>query len=419
VDGERRARHAPALERIRLLGLVDDAHRHALARKRAHGRGQLTAETAVDGEEGNELGAGEDQALERRSGLADRRPLLVELERHTRAEAKGEDADLAVEGEHEQAEHDHGDREESESDKDEGIPGGRRDDVAEGGDGRESREGGRPGDDEVGAPLLRAEAAARDPAHAGEAHADERRREDDAEGEGERRRRSDAGEEQRRDRPLDERHERADRRAERDGHAVRSEPGASVAEGELRGGGPSENGREEDAGDVFHERLDLGRTIVIQPGAWARMTGMADHARLVGINHVALEVGDIDEALDFYGRIFELTLRGRGSRMAFIDMGDQFIALSAGRTQPPDGHRHLGLVVDDKEAARRALEEAGAEILPGRGLDFRDPWGNRVQVVGYAEVQFTKTPEVLTGMHLDGLEKTPEAREELRAKGLG
>jgi catechol 2,3-dioxygenase-like lactoylglutathione lyase family enzyme len=148
------------------------------------------------------------------------------------------------------------------------------------------------------------------------------------------------------------------------------------------------------------------------------MNGMAGHPRLVGINHIALEVGDVDEALEFYGRIFGFTLRGRGARMAFIDMGDQFIALAAGRTQPPDRHRHLGLVVDDKEATRRALEEAGAEILPGRGLDFRDPWGNHVQVVEYAEIQFTKAPEVLRAMQLEGLEKSAEALAELRAKGI-
>jgi len=148
------------------------------------------------------------------------------------------------------------------------------------------------------------------------------------------------------------------------------------------------------------------------------MSGMTAHPRLVGINHIALEVGDVDEALEFYGRIFEFTLRGRGARMAFIDIGDQFVALAAGRTQPPDSHRHFGLVVDDKEATRRALEEAGAEILPGRGLDFRDPWGNHVQVVEYAEVQFAKAPEVLQGMGLEGLTKTERAREELRRKGL-
>jgi lactoylglutathione lyase len=140
--------------------------------------------------------------------------------------------------------------------------------------------------------------------------------------------------------------------------------------------------------------------------------------RLVGINHVALEVGSIDEALQFYGRIFDLQLRGRGGRMAFIDIGDQFIALAEGRTQPPDSHRHFGLVVDDKEATRRALEDAGVEIQPGRGLDFLDPWGNQVQVVDYRDVQFTKTPEVLRGMGLAELPKTEQALGELREKGL-
>jgi lactoylglutathione lyase len=140
--------------------------------------------------------------------------------------------------------------------------------------------------------------------------------------------------------------------------------------------------------------------------------------RLVGINHVALEVGSIDDALEFYGRIFDLELRGRGGRMAFIDIGDQFIALAEGRTQPPDRHRHFGLVVDDKEATRRTLEEAGVEIQPGRGLDFLDPWGNLVQIVDYRDVQFTKTPEILSGMDLAELPKTEQALAELREKGL-
>jgi len=140
-------------------------------------------------------------------------------------------------------------------------------------------------------------------------------------------------------------------------------------------------------------------------------------ARLVGINHVALEVGDIDEALAFYGQLFELTLRGRAHGMAFVDMGDQFLALSEGRAQPADEHRHFGLVVDDKAATRRALEAAGAEILRGRGLDFRDPWGNLVQIVQYDEVQFTKTPAVMQSLGLD-LGKTARARDELRAKGI-
>ena len=142
-------------------------------------------------------------------------------------------------------------------------------------------------------------------------------------------------------------------------------------------------------------------------------------ARLVGLNHIALEVGDIEEALEFYGRIFEFELRGRGGRMAFIDMGDQFIALAAGRTQPPDSHRHFGLVVDDKEAARRALQDAGVDVQPRGSVDFRDPWGNHVQVVEYWDIQFTKAENVLRGMGLEDLEKSEQALEELRAKGFG
>ena len=144
---------------------------------------------------------------------------------------------------------------------------------------------------------------------------------------------------------------------------------------------------------------------------------MATRARLVGINHVALEVGDLNEALEFYGKVFDFTLRGRLSHMAFLDMGDQFLALAEGRTQPPDAERHFGLVVDDLAAARKGLQEAGAQILPGRGLDFVDPWGNHVQMVEYRRIQFTKAPEILRGMGLE-LDKSPEALEELRAKGL-
>jgi catechol 2,3-dioxygenase-like lactoylglutathione lyase family enzyme len=140
--------------------------------------------------------------------------------------------------------------------------------------------------------------------------------------------------------------------------------------------------------------------------------------RLVGINHVALEVGSVEDALEFYGRIFELDLRGRAGRMAFIDMGDQFIALAEGRTQPPDRARHFGLVVDDKEATRQALIDAGVELQPGRGLDFRDPWGNNIQVVDYRDIQFTKAPEILRGMGLDDLGKSDQALSELRDKGL-
>lgn len=142
--------------------------------------------------------------------------------------------------------------------------------------------------------------------------------------------------------------------------------------------------------------------------------------RLVGINHVALEVDDVDAALAWYRRFFDFELRGRaGSGMAFVDMGDQFIAIVAGRSQGPDGARHFGLVVDDKEAARAALVRAGVEVAPAGSLDFRDPWGNHVQVVDYREIQFTKAPAVLDGMDLGGLKKTDRALSELREKGLG
>jgi lactoylglutathione lyase len=140
--------------------------------------------------------------------------------------------------------------------------------------------------------------------------------------------------------------------------------------------------------------------------------------KLVGINHIALEVGDLDEALSFWESIFgPLELRGRIPGMAFVDMGDQFIALAEGRTQPPDGARHFGLVVDDVEAVRTRLRELGVPVT-GRGLDFHDPWGNLIQVVDYREIQFTKTPEVLRAQGLDGLEKSERALSELREKGV-
>jgi catechol 2,3-dioxygenase-like lactoylglutathione lyase family enzyme len=137
----------------------------------------------------------------------------------------------------------------------------------------------------------------------------------------------------------------------------------------------------------------------------------------VGINHVAVEVGSVDEALAFFEAIFgELRLRGRGRHMAFIDLGDQFIALEASRTQPPDAGRHIGLVVDDQQATVRRAREAGARMIGGH--DFLDPWGNHWQVVDYRDVQFTKAPRVLAGMGLDDLEKSNDALAELREKGL-
>ena len=145
---------------------------------------------------------------------------------------------------------------------------------------------------------------------------------------------------------------------------------------------------------------------------------MSGKARMVGINHVALEVGDVEAALAFYGRIFEFTLRGRTPTMAFIDMGDQFIALSEGRTQKADQHRHLGLVVDDRSKVRAAAESAGATLLPTGSLDFIDPWGNRVQVVEYRDLQFTKASHVLRGMRLEHLDKSEDALAQLAKKDM-
>lgn len=144
---------------------------------------------------------------------------------------------------------------------------------------------------------------------------------------------------------------------------------------------------------------------------------MAARTRLIGINHVALEVGDLDEALAFYGRIFDVEVEERIPGMAFIAMGDQFLALAEGRTQEPDDQRHVGLVVEDKAAALAAAREAGVALF-GKGNDLRDPWGNFIQIVQYSEIQFTKAPRVLEGMGLGALEKSDEARQELLQKGL-
>ena len=139
---------------------------------------------------------------------------------------------------------------------------------------------------------------------------------------------------------------------------------------------------------------------------------------MIGMNHVALEVGDLEEAVAFYARIFDFEPPEREPGMAFIDMGDQFLALSEGRSQVPDRDRHFGLVVDDKEAVRAALQEAGVEASTGRSLNFRDPWGNQIQVVDYRDIQFTKAPAVLRGMKLEGMEKREGAIRELDEKGL-
>ena len=141
-------------------------------------------------------------------------------------------------------------------------------------------------------------------------------------------------------------------------------------------------------------------------------------SRVVGFNHVALEVGDIDDALAFYGEFLDFTLRGRSENMAFIDMGDQFLALSNGRRQAPDDDRHFGLVVEDKAAVRQILEDMGVEIVSDRFLDFLDPWGNRIEIVGYENIQFTKAPHVLRGMGLEHLAKSESALKELADKGM-
>ena len=140
-------------------------------------------------------------------------------------------------------------------------------------------------------------------------------------------------------------------------------------------------------------------------------------ARALGINHVVLEVGDLEAALQFYGALFDFTLRGKSDHNAFIDLGDQFIQLSLGKTQAADEKRHFGLVVDDREAVRQALKAMGVELLGAR-LNFRDPWGNRIEIVPYDDVQFTKAPHVLKGMGAGGLKKTPNAIEELKKKGM-
>jgi len=142
-------------------------------------------------------------------------------------------------------------------------------------------------------------------------------------------------------------------------------------------------------------------------------------ARLVGINHVALEVGDVDAALALYGRLFEFELRGRSPGAAFIDIGDQFLAISEGRTQPADDSRHFGLVVDDKEAVRAAVVAEGLELVGiGHRLDFMDPWGNRIEVVAYADIQFERVPGVKRKLGIESLGKTSAAREEIERRGL-
>jgi catechol 2,3-dioxygenase-like lactoylglutathione lyase family enzyme len=140
--------------------------------------------------------------------------------------------------------------------------------------------------------------------------------------------------------------------------------------------------------------------------------------RAVGINHVAFEVRDLDEALAWYGRFFDLRMRGRRPTMAWIDLGDQFIALSETAAPARDTHRHVGLVVDDREALRAALRDAGYDVPSSGSLRVHDPSGNQLEIVDYREVQFTKAPAVLRGMEIADIDKTDDARAELAAKGM-
>ncbi len=141
--------------------------------------------------------------------------------------------------------------------------------------------------------------------------------------------------------------------------------------------------------------------------------------KLVGINHVAIEVGDIDEALAWYGQIFDFTLRNRHERSAFIDMGDQFINMTRDPDYRQEGveRRHIGFVVDDRSSVKARAEAAGAKMVDGPFLDFLDPWGNRIEVVEYSNIQFTKAPHVLRGMGL-ALDKNANAKKELTEKGM-
>ena len=141
-------------------------------------------------------------------------------------------------------------------------------------------------------------------------------------------------------------------------------------------------------------------------------------ARAIGINHVALEVGEIDAALEFYGAWLDFELRGRSDTMAFIDLGDQFLNFTTGRRQAPDDERHFGLVVDNRQLILDKLKQMGVSMLPGPFQDFLDPWGNRIELVDYETIQFSKTPEVMRGMGLAGLEKNDEALAELEEKGM-
>jgi lactoylglutathione lyase len=162
-----------------------------------------------------------------------------------------------------------------------------------------------------------------------------------------------------------------------------------------------------------------GSNALMHPEAREDQMSNGKKPRLIGINHVAIEVGDIDEALDWYGKIFDFNLRGRSERSAFIDMGDQFINMARVADYKQSGveRRHIGFVVDDRSSVKARAEAAGAKMVEGPFLDFLDPWGNRIEVIEYANIQFTKAPHVLRGMGLD-LDKNANAKKELAEKGM-
>lgn len=183
-----------------------------------------------------------------------------------------------------------------------------------------------------------------------------------------------------------------------------------------------------DGKDHNRDHLPAPVVISVRHGRCGRKrleTRMNDdtRARLIGLNHIALEVGDVEAALEFYAEAFRFELRGShendaGRRvMAFLDMGDQFLALNEGRDQPPDDHRHIGLVVDDRDGVLGRVEAAGGTRVEGSSNNFRDPWGNRFELVEYRDVQFSKTPAVLRAMGVDA-HKTTAAQTQLEEKNM-
>ena len=141
-------------------------------------------------------------------------------------------------------------------------------------------------------------------------------------------------------------------------------------------------------------------------------------AHAIGINHVAIEVGDVAAAIEFYGRFLDFQVEEQNDGMAIVYFGDQFINFIRNTDRTPDQMRHFGIAVDDKPLARSTLEAMGVQLLDSRFLDFLDPWGNRVELTTYTNIQYTKADHILRGMGLGHLSKSDEALAELRAKGM-